>query len=137
MAQIFMVWDVRQSAHTQKVENAHAAEINCLSFNPNNEFLLATGGADRVVALWDMRNMTKPLHRFEGHKDEILQVGKSCAVPLLFACVSLRVCVSSVCVVCVCVCVWVGCVRVTRVGMYIWVCVRVWVASACVYVVCV
>ena len=56
------------------MHDAHAAEINCLSFNPNNEFLLATGGADKVVALWDLRNLARSLHKFEGHKQEILQV---------------------------------------------------------------
>lgn len=42
---------------TQQVQ-AHAGEINCLSFNPFNEFLLATGSADRTVALWDSRNLS-------------------------------------------------------------------------------
>ena len=29
---------------------AHEAEINCLSFNPMNEYILATGSADKVGA---------------------------------------------------------------------------------------
>ncbi|CAN0543488.1 unnamed protein product, partial [Laminaria digitata] len=41
---------------------AHSANINCLAFNPFNEFLLATGSSDTSVALWDMRNMGKPMH---------------------------------------------------------------------------
>ena len=32
----------------QKVE-AHFAEVNCLDFNPFNEFVLATGSADKMV----------------------------------------------------------------------------------------
>ena len=28
---------------------AHAAEVNCLGFNPFNEFVLATGSADKTV----------------------------------------------------------------------------------------
>ena len=73
--QMVLIWDKRDAAKpTNKVENAHDAEINCLTFNPNNEFLLGTGGADKVVALWDMRSMNKPLHKFEGNEDEILQL---------------------------------------------------------------
>lgn len=29
--------------------DAHTAEVNCLSFNPYSEFILATGSADKTV----------------------------------------------------------------------------------------
>jgi len=45
-----------------------------LSFNPYSEFILATGSADKTVALWDLRNLKLKLHSFESHKDEIFQV---------------------------------------------------------------
>ena len=48
--------------------------MNCLSFNPYSEFILATGSADKTVALWDLRNLKLKLHSFESHKDEIFQV---------------------------------------------------------------
>ncbi len=83
--------------------DAHTAEVNCLSFNPYSEYILATGSADKVrqraqissrlfrlasprvasgrlvicfqtVALWDLRNLRLKLHSFESHKDEIFQV---------------------------------------------------------------
>ena len=54
--------------------DAHTAEVNCLSFNPYSEFILATGSADKTVALWDLRNLKLKLHSFESHKDEIFQV---------------------------------------------------------------
>lgn len=38
------------------------------------EFILATGSADKTVALWDLRNLKLKLHSFESHKDEIFQV---------------------------------------------------------------
>ena len=38
----------RQQSVVHAVE-AHAAEVNCLGFNPFNEFVLATGSADKTV----------------------------------------------------------------------------------------
>eukprot|EP01118_Nematostelium_gracile_P018389 TRINITY_DN8153_c0_g1_i1.p1 TRINITY_DN8153_c0_g1~~TRINITY_DN8153_c0_g1_i1.p1 ORF type:complete len:426 (+),score=104.75 TRINITY_DN8153_c0_g1_i1:131-1279(+) len=70
--QLFL-WDCRTDKFTQSVE-AHTAEVNCLSFNPFNEFILATGSADKNVALWDLRNLKEKLHSFQGHTDEIFQV---------------------------------------------------------------
>ena len=39
---------VLYAARAQQVE-AHEAEVNCLGFNPFNEFVLATGSADKTV----------------------------------------------------------------------------------------
>jgi len=71
----------RQSAHDSSVcalqracVSGHTGEINCLAFNPFNEHLLATGSADKTVALWDRRNMDAKLHSFAVHDDEIIQV---------------------------------------------------------------
>lgn len=52
----------------------HTKEINCLAFNPFSEHLIATGSADKTVALWDMRNLKTKLHSFEGHTEEVYQV---------------------------------------------------------------
>ncbi|ERE73720.1 histone-binding protein RBBP4-like protein [Cricetulus griseus] len=71
-----MIWDTR-SDNTSKpshLVDAHAAGVNCLSFNPYSVFILATGSADKIVALWDLRNLKLKLHSFESHKDEIFQV---------------------------------------------------------------
>ena len=57
-----------------RIENAHTADVNCLSFNPFNEYLLATGGSDKVVALWDLRNLKEKLHKFESHQSGVYQV---------------------------------------------------------------
>ncbi|CAF5098694.1 unnamed protein product, partial [Rotaria socialis] len=45
-----MIWDTRSSNYTKPshVVEAHAAEVNCLSFNPFSEYILATGSADKV-----------------------------------------------------------------------------------------
>lgn len=70
-------WDTRSnnSSKASHSVDAHNAEVNCLSFNPYSEYILATGSADRTVALWDLRNLRLKLHSFESHKDEIFQVG--------------------------------------------------------------
>jgi WD40 repeat protein len=63
-----ITWDTRDGTTSTRprVEGAHdGGLVNCVSFNPFNEFLLATGGSDDCVALWDMRNMTKPLCKID------------------------------------------------------------------------
>lgn len=45
-------WDTRSNTTSKPshLVDAHTAEVNCLSFNPYSEFILATGSADKVVA---------------------------------------------------------------------------------------
>ena len=45
-------WDTRSASYTTPSHSveAHAAEVNCLAFNPFSEFVLATGSSDRVRA---------------------------------------------------------------------------------------
>ncbi|NXS71640.1 RBBP7 protein, partial [Pandion haliaetus] len=76
--QKLMIWDTRSNTTSKPSHSvdAHTAEVNCLSFNPYSEFILATGSADKTVALWDLRNLKLKLHSFESHKDEIFQVVK-------------------------------------------------------------
>lgn len=71
-----MLWDTRAQTATRPTQiiDAHSAEVNCLSFNPYSEYILATGSADKTVALWDLRNTKMKLHSFESHRDEIFQV---------------------------------------------------------------
>lgn len=47
---VLLSWDTR-SNNTSKPSHAvdaHTAEVNCLSFNPYSEFILASGSADKV-----------------------------------------------------------------------------------------
>ena len=46
-------------AQIHLIKDAHKGEINCISFSPFNENLLLTGGADKYVALWDLRNLSQ------------------------------------------------------------------------------
>jgi len=70
-----LIWDTRADAKKPNFAvEAHAAEVNAISFNPYNEFLLATGSADKTVALWDLRCLKASLHSLEAHNDEVFQV---------------------------------------------------------------
>lgn len=71
---IFVFLRCNNTSKPSHTVDAHTAEVNCLSFNPYSEFILATGSADKTVALWDLRNLKLKLHSFESHKDEIFQV---------------------------------------------------------------
>ncbi|KRX60609.1 putative histone-binding protein Caf1 [Trichinella sp. T9] len=71
-----MLWDTRLSGTISAMLpiHAHEAEINCLAFSPLREHMLATGSADKTIALWDLRNMTGKFHVLTAHTDEVLKV---------------------------------------------------------------
>lgn len=72
-----VLWDTRKppSKGILVAAEAHTAEVNCLAFNPFNPHVLATGSADKTVALHDWRNLSQRLHVFEAHSDEVFQIG--------------------------------------------------------------
>ena len=86
-----LIWDLREGGDrpAQAVMGAHDGDANCLSFSPANEFLLATGGSDAVVNIWDLRALgagdasagagaqAKPLHSCASHRDGVFQVSWS------------------------------------------------------------
>lgn len=52
------LWDIREPQKaTQVVEKAHEGDINCVAFNPINEFIFATGSGDKTIGVWDVRNL--------------------------------------------------------------------------------
>mmetsp|Transcript_32694 Transcript_32694/g.49270 ORF Transcript_32694/g.49270 Transcript_32694/m.49270 type:complete len:472 (+) Transcript_32694:201-1616(+) len=69
-----MIWDVREKNPEKPVhgvQDAHEGDINCVAFNPINEFVLATGSADKTVAVWDMRNLKSRVQTLNGHNDQV------------------------------------------------------------------
>jgi len=71
-----LIWDTRTAAPNkpQHLVVAHESEVNSLAFNPFNEWLLATGSADKTVKLFDLRKLTCSLHTFSNHTEEVFQI---------------------------------------------------------------
>lgn len=67
-----IIWDCRKGPN-QSVNSikAHTGNANCISFSPFSDTVLATAGADKVVNLWDLRNLNTKLHTLVGHTNEI------------------------------------------------------------------
>ncbi|KAK9741632.1 hypothetical protein RND81_03G118400 [Saponaria officinalis] len=72
-----LMWDLRTPSANKPVQSvaAHASEVNCLAFNPFNEWVVATGSTDRTVKLFNLRKLNTALHSFNCHKEEVFQVG--------------------------------------------------------------
>ncbi|OIT32891.1 PREDICTED: WD-40 repeat-containing protein MSI2-like [Nicotiana attenuata] len=68
-----IIWDLRTNKSQHSVV-VHEKAVNCLSFNSYNEWILATASSDSTVGLFDMRNLSTPLHVFGSHTDEVFQV---------------------------------------------------------------
>uniref|UniRef100_A0A2N9IRH2 Histone-binding protein RBBP4-like N-terminal domain-containing protein n=1 Tax=Fagus sylvatica TaxID=28930 RepID=A0A2N9IRH2_FAGSY len=68
-----MIWDLRTNQPQQSVK-AHEKEVNYLSFNPYNEWILATASSDTTIGLFDTRKLSVPLHVLSSHTEEVFQV---------------------------------------------------------------
>lgn len=57
-----MIWDTRNESPNKPAHtvDAHSAEVNCLSFNPYSEFILATGSADKVFLSYKFKTLFFP-----------------------------------------------------------------------------
>ncbi|ORX61731.1 WD40 repeat-like protein [Hesseltinella vesiculosa] len=70
-----MIWDTRKDGDEPAYNLiAHESEVNCVSFAPKSEWILATGSGDHTAAIWDMRNMKEKVHSLVSHQSEILQL---------------------------------------------------------------
>ncbi|XP_023770617.1 WD-40 repeat-containing protein MSI1 [Lactuca sativa] len=72
------IFDLRSPTFTKPIQTlmAHQNEVMSLSFNPFNEWKLATGSTDKTVKLFDLRKLTTALHTFS-QEDEVIQVAWS------------------------------------------------------------
>lgn len=53
-------------------DNSVNFPINAVDFNENVSTLLATGGSDNSIQIWDLRNPSIPLRRLTGHQGPVL-----------------------------------------------------------------
>ncbi|KAL1283422.1 Histone-binding protein [Trichinella pseudospiralis] len=70
------IWDNRNSENSRPALSvcAHKQDVNCVSFNPFSEYLLATGSSDKTVAIWDLRNLNESLNTLLDHTGEVNEV---------------------------------------------------------------
>ncbi|KAL5059339.1 hypothetical protein RYX36_030943 [Vicia faba] len=68
-----IIWDLRTNKAQQSLK-PHEREVNFVSFNPYNEWILATASSDTTVGLFDIRKLEAPLHFLSSHTDEVFQV---------------------------------------------------------------
>ena len=50
----------------------------CVCVSGEHDYLLATGGSDGAVKLWDLRNCDQAVHDLQGHKSGVYQVRAAC-----------------------------------------------------------
>jgi len=67
------LWDIRGASIEPAgiVSAAHSGVIASVDFNPNKPHHLATGGADGLVYVWDLRKTTTPVLTLQGHYNAV------------------------------------------------------------------
>ncbi|CAH9081735.1 unnamed protein product [Cuscuta epithymum] len=75
--QYLHIWDLRTPSVTKPIHSviAHNGNVNCLAFNPFNEWVVATGSSDKTVKLFDLRKISSPLHTLGCHTEDVIQLG--------------------------------------------------------------
>ncbi|VTZ68109.1 ribosome assembly protein RRB1, putative [Plasmodium chabaudi chabaudi] len=64
----------RENRFKMDIPNAHSSDVNVITWNENFEFLLASGGDDSLVKIWDIRNTSKNVASLNFHKDSITSI---------------------------------------------------------------
>lgn len=79
------LWDIRAKSNPFFRILGHTNEVFCMDFAHNDEFLLLTGGSDRLIKLWDIRKIIRPVHEFSHHREKVLRVEWNPTVDTVFA----------------------------------------------------
>ncbi|VWU48596.1 ribosome assembly protein RRB1, putative [Hepatocystis sp. ex Piliocolobus tephrosceles] len=56
------------------INNAHSSDVNVISWNSNGEYLLASGGDDGLVKIWDIRSASTHVAELNFHKKAISSI---------------------------------------------------------------
>lgn len=70
------VIDPRQKTNERALykKEAHTDAVNCIAFHPKWDVIVATGSADKSIALWDLRCLDKKLHSLEAHTEDVMRL---------------------------------------------------------------
>ncbi|KAK4279162.1 hypothetical protein QN277_016912 [Acacia crassicarpa] len=66
------VWCTRQEASVLNIDMK--ANICCVKYNPGSGNYIAVGSADHHIHYYDLRNISRPLHDFNGHRKAVSYV---------------------------------------------------------------
>ncbi|XP_057725717.1 E3 ubiquitin-protein ligase COP1 [Arachis stenosperma] len=66
------VWCTRQEASVLNIDMK--ANICCVKYNPGSGNYIAVGSADHHIHYYDLRNISRPVHVFSGHKKAVSYV---------------------------------------------------------------
>jgi histone-binding protein RBBP4 len=76
--------DIRQDKVINNIE-AHSQEVNSVDFNHFNEFLILTASNDKLIALWDIRNLSVKINTFDHHKNDVVSARWNPNLETIFA----------------------------------------------------
>lgn len=70
------VWDKRQRSAPMLKVHAHEADVNVVSWNRSTSYMLASGGDDGTLRIWDLRNFTSSefVAHFKHHRAAVTSV---------------------------------------------------------------
>ena len=59
---------------------AHSSEVLTCDWSKYEEFVVVTGGVDRLIKFWDLRNATAPVCVASGHGQAVKNVKVECTM---------------------------------------------------------
>uniref|UniRef100_A0ABM0LZ64 Nucleoporin Nup43-like n=1 Tax=Saccoglossus kowalevskii TaxID=10224 RepID=A0ABM0LZ64_SACKO len=71
------IWDLRQSSSEPSrtfVLTGERVPLHCIDKHPNQPHIVATGGQDGVLTIWDMRQDTYPVTLLDAHSSDMWEV---------------------------------------------------------------
>jgi ribosome assembly protein RRB1 len=68
------IFDTRDRSKAQIAVEAHTADVNVLSWNALTSYMLASGGDDGFLRVWDLRALDSYVASFSFHKKPICGV---------------------------------------------------------------
>lgn len=68
------IYDTRDRSKAQLAIAAHDADVNVISWNALTSYMLASGGDDGALRIWDLRALPTYVANFTFHKQPITSV---------------------------------------------------------------